>query len=821
MDNIDFNNPEGFYAFSDFTDNRSNTFPQLQSYLNPTGWAFSEEDLEAEMQTRFLDTGVEQQSTQPYPSNPNRQNAVANASNRLNSAELGLALAGNMNNAASILQQEWQFGYQAPIQHSSYQTSPSDNSYEAGAFNGPLQSSPIEYLPSAGAEMQLPMHVSSATLPVTQYLSMAGPMESMGALAYPLNEYQTELMTFPLSINAGLGVQTAGIMPNMTTIQGTSPTGSNLEVCSLSSSDNGWTAVSFAHARHSLDSYGTGNAVFNPGQTLHIRTESDSSSDASQPEQLSGSYEEMPFPMYSPSSETNGFDFVHAHGHRASHNMSRQHSDHECAVHSPQDFSSPTSVNAMPHSARPVSASSSSTSPTASSPPIRRRKSPPGPPALAKTTKAVIKKDNPAAIRKSTASDKKVGRRKGPLRPDQRQQAHEIRKLRACLRCKFLKKTCDKGDPCAGCRPSHARLWQVPCTRIDIKDIAYFMKDYKADYERHVSLGFSVNNIKGFSSMERTLYITHGFGHFLPVNAREVYVTDDSCFGVDWAEANPANQYEVSTAKLAAGMEGVSSTLLSEYIDRHLENNFEEFVAIYFEGTTPFMTDILITAYKYWRRTKTPVVRKALKLIIAYNLTVHITMVEGLSEEEAAIGRVDDETSRFAGKVVAPVMINFQVKCALADMWRELQKDILEELSSLYSSVYQGDKLRHWPTIFMLASILLAVWELMQFDCHYREPDEKKVEKFCNDMESTPVGVIVGLFQAISQKLPSFMEWDTSKHSNVLNGDGAICDALTEVKGLVSDNETYLRSRPEAKYNRDDFESLSNKFLSRLVIRAS
>lgn len=38
-------------------------------------------------------------------------------------------------------------------------------------------------------------------------------------------------------------------------------------------------------------------------------------------------------------------------------------------------------------------------------------------------------------------TEKKVGRRKGPLKPEQRKQACEIRKLGACLRCRFLKKT--------------------------------------------------------------------------------------------------------------------------------------------------------------------------------------------------------------------------------------------------------------------------------------------------------------------------------------------------------------------------------------------
>jgi hypothetical protein len=220
----------------------------------------------------------------------------------------------------------------------------------------------------------------------------------------------------------------------------------------------------------------------------------------------------------------------------------------------------------------------------------------------------------------------------------------------------------------------------VPCTRLDIKDIGYFMKDWKADYERHVSLGFSVNNIKGFSTMERTLYITHGYGHYLPINAREVFVREDKCFDVDWIETETHNQYELTTAKLSAGMEGVSTTLLSEYLDRHLDQGFENFVDDYFEGTA-FITEILKTAYRYYEKEKTPSIRKALKLVLAYNLTVHITMVEGLSDEEQFVGRIDDPDSKFSGKTVAPVMINFQVKCALADMWRELQKDILEELS--------------------------------------------------------------------------------------------------------------------------------------------
>ncbi len=249
------------------------------------------------------------------------------------------------------------------------------------------------------------------------------------------------------------------------------------------------------------------------------------------------------------------------------------------------------------------------------------------------------------------------------------------------------------------------------------------MKDWKADYERHVSLGLSVNNIRGYSNIERTLFITHGYGHMLPVRAREIYVHDERCFGLDWVETiqETPTEHSVNTAKLASAADGINRKMLDEYLDRHIDGGFEEFVDEYFEGT-PFLTQMLKTAYRFWQRERTLVIRKSMKLLLAYNLTQHVTMVEGIPDEEGFLGKINDPTSRFCGRTVAPVMINFQIKCAMAEMWRELQKEILEELSLLYSRVYGKDKLMNWPTIFMVASILLAVWEEMQFDCHYRVP---------------------------------------------------------------------------------------------------
>lgn len=650
------------------------------------------------------------------------------------------------------------------------------------------------------------------------------PLES-GIEGMPQNwaDLQSELINYTTT-DVGLAVSPYQQMTS-------SPTGSHLEVLSQPSScdEHGWHMV---EARTSFESYERQFFV-DPNQTVHNRTLSESSYSDLEPQGHGAFMSNLDVgtsqAVYSPTTLSDSDYEYMGHTHR----LSIDHGSAPTMGVNPSALVRPIPIPPTKSSAPSIRSPGSQGS--AGSP---GRKASKKSPIAAKSTDKVMKKSAPGG---KVEGEKRVGRRKGPLRPEQRKQASEIRKLRACLRCKFLKKTCDKGEPCAGCQPSHARLWQVPCTRIDIKEIGYFLKDWKFDYERHISLGFSVGNIKGFSDTEKTLFITHGYGHMLPVTAREVYVRDETCLKMDWIEANSCSPdgYEVGTAKLSAGMEGISTTMLSDYLDRHIDGTgtFEKFVDDYFEGT-PFLSQMLKTAYRFYFKTGSKIIKKALKLMLAYNLTLHITMVEGVPSEESFIGKIEEQTSKFFGKTMAPVMINFQIKCAMADMWRELHKDVLEELSSLYSSVYSGDKLKNWPTIFILASVLLAVWECMQFDCHYRVPDSAAVDKFCNDMETTPVGVVVGLFQAISQKLPSFLEWDTTKHHTLLASNMDVCNTMAEVREhvtrygtshfsfpntfkLTSVPENYLRGRPNARFERKDFDSLSNKFLSKLVIRAN
>lgn len=608
-----------------------------------------------------------------------------------------------------------------------------------------------------------PIEYPSPTIPAAfdASMQMGAPYASVEATALQWADWQ-EFEAAMNYVGSADALSPNFARPNMGSL---SPTGTYLEVSSIpsSSSDAGWAMVDsqqqmldFQHAHQA--------AIFNPSQTLHLRSHSDASHSDGQTIDSLGSYEDIGFPPYSPGYSPGYSPVAEAHSH--------------ALPSTSQDMT--TAAGLAIKASPPVPRINTQSTPASTA----RRNSGPRKSPTTKATKAVIRRSSTTGKKET---EKRVGRRRGPLLPEQRKQASEIRKLRACLRCKFLKKTCDKGDPCAGCQPAHARLWQVPCTRIDIKEIGYFLKDWKADYDRHVGRHITVHNIKGFASKEELIWITHGYGFALPIMAREVYVVDESCFNMDWVEADHSEplEFDTRTDRMSAGVEGISTNALSEYLDQHLDGPFEDFIDNYFEGT-PFITEILKTAHRYYRKEKVPVIRKALKLVLAYNLTLHVTMVEQRGDEHPMEGLVDHDESKFFGKIIAPTMINFQIKCALADMWRELQKEILEELSSLYSSVYSGDRLKNWPTIFMIASILLAVWEEMQFDCYYRTPDATAVDKFCHDMETTPVGVIVGLFHAISQKLPAFTEWETRRHGQLLNNNPAVCDAMTEMREHIT-----------------------------------
>lgn len=293
--------------------------------------------------------------------------------------------------------------------------------FSSSTFAMPIHSSPVDLMSATQGPM------SAGLLEGSSYLPVSTPADLM---PFTFPDIQAQLMAFPEGI--------ADNLPDMTSyaasqplLESSSPTDTYLEVRSLtsSSSDNGWSTI---EQHPSVNFLFPEQGIFiDPTHTLHNRSLSESSYTTS----LGSSWVEISNPIGSPTSDS-FFDSPY----NANLSMHRRvSSDHiSRGSQSPTAVSPVAVVQPIPVPGKKVSSPTrSSGSPSSASPPSRKlsRKSP----IAAKTAETKVRKQSQSS--KSETTEKKIGKRKGPLKPDQRKQASEIRKLRACLRCKFLKKT--------------------------------------------------------------------------------------------------------------------------------------------------------------------------------------------------------------------------------------------------------------------------------------------------------------------------------------------------------------------------------------------
>ena len=307
-----------------------------------------------------------------------------------------------------FLNPEWQIPEQPHLTYPLENTYPPQ--YSDAAYTVSYQTSPASFMPPQS-------HINHGLNLEGPYLPVGSHMDRMAFDWQDLND----LVTYP----------TASGLPEMNlappSLSESSPTDTYLEVRSLTSngSDNGWATVDYSQ-----------QSIFNPGQTLvHNRTFSDSSYSDLDPQprdSWSNGYVEVPNAISSPGTDSLGdMDLQYSQYHSHDHS---QHED-EGQGHPRRPAVVTSSVTKPINIKKSCSPQRLSPSAAKSSPPTRRqsRKAP-----STKPMKAVARRPSQSP---KINSEKRIGRRKGPLRPEQRQQAGEIRKLGACLRCKFLKKT--------------------------------------------------------------------------------------------------------------------------------------------------------------------------------------------------------------------------------------------------------------------------------------------------------------------------------------------------------------------------------------------
>ncbi|KAK3353129.1 hypothetical protein B0T25DRAFT_479180 [Lasiosphaeria hispida] len=74
-------------------------------------------------------------------------------------------------------------------------------------------------------------------------------------------------------------------------------------------------------------------------------------------------------------------------------------------------------------------------------------------------------------FRLSPTNSAKSRHSRARFNPDRRKEVQEVRKIGACIRCRILRKTCSKGQPCDTCRKVLSpRIWRSGCVRTKFSD---------------------------------------------------------------------------------------------------------------------------------------------------------------------------------------------------------------------------------------------------------------------------------------------------------------------------------------------------------------
>ncbi|KAL0257672.1 hypothetical protein SLS55_006835 [Diplodia seriata] len=330
----------------------------------------------------------------------------------------------------------------------------------------------------------------------------------------------------------------------------------------------------------------------------------------------------------------------------------------------------------------------------------------------------------------------------------------------------------------------------IPCTSVDIKDMGDFMNSSLLD----APSGYSPQQYESFTAPEHpptSIKVNHGSGQSFVIMVQKSPVSDDDSLRVSWNEYSNEGLQEFSILRTETWITKPGEPLrtkIAEYIKKWVDNETEGFpLETTMTGPGFFsIFGILRLVQRYYKKTNETILGKAAYLYTAFSLVGQPTLMERDSTGGDTEGRVTIPDSRYNGETLAPGRIDKAIKYELTALWRSYHDEVLEELSSLFTSVYSGDRLRNWTAIFTVTITLLMVWEKMQYE--FRRKDVTKGEELCAEMERIAVPVLTGLVQAISQKLPSFTEWDTKKHQHLLGSNKATNCLMTEIGWFVMEN---------------------------------
>lgn len=202
----------------------------------------------------------------------------------------------------------------------------------------------------------------------------------------------------------------------------------------------------------------------------------------------------------------------------------------------------------------------------------------------------------------------------------------------------FFKKECDESNPCAACLASHTSVLQVPCTRIDIKDLGYFMGTN--NFQTSISILDAPEETEDsykLYGIDEVLQIGHGFGYSLPISLGRSHGKAGPV-KLSWVEFchDKLQSLEGSTSCIAAATK-LTSAELSDYVEQHFACKiWIDFWGSYNSFKSPEIKltgDTMASISKFDLQAKIPAVTKALKLWVASNLADEIVVLGGSGDQ--------------------------------------------------------------------------------------------------------------------------------------------------------------------------------------------
>ncbi|KAF8247772.1 hypothetical protein K440DRAFT_550521 [Wilcoxina mikolae CBS 423.85] len=443
--------------------------------------------------------------------------------------------------------------------------------------------------------------------------------------------------------------------------------------------------------------------------------------------------------------------------------------------------------------------------------------------------------------------DKKNPTKKGyrkPMDESERQAIKLNRKVGVCLRCKLFKEKCRGGIPCDRC--SSLKVWKSICVPAQFTEKAVFNR---AIYRGRVSA--LLDNIRVWNpesnfipSSPEHIDVHNGYGLSLKLTAHSFVPYDETLLDhILWRVVGKPGFNRLPSTCYGL-KEELGTEILDDYIDKHLESLVNEEMTMEVAGIcSPIHALTIKSAYDYAHSNKnlSPLVRKALRIWIVQNFFFNSPW-RMCGHNSLGMNPIDDPTSKLHGVTPLPRLINQQLDFYLEDRISTLEKELLAELQSRILDRNSYD----WFGIFLTIYIYLSSMERDTWSLHTWENDADMLTQRVHELElqnphwpshrswvwpisDSPMELmsknehlaemLAYHFRTISKGyVPFTLDWDSKQVVQMAGCEREAVDYMKMMNQEVLRYESYLLARVAAQYSRENSNSLSGRFSSKLML---